>query len=182
MSVKTSRAVNEMFDALLSVPLLSRIASNSFYTGFVVVIIIVLLAAFVYRDSDSLFTKSLRLIFWGAVFTSMILALRERKLASIVDERHETAGTRELFSPESDGGIQHSPSGAIDVGIVEQYPGASARQEGLAITGSGPASNREPLLTRADTSAADADRPLISDAQLAAVANRRGYAIVRMSH
>lgn len=190
-SVKSGRAVNELLDTLLGVPLLSRIAKSALYTGMVVVIIIVLLAAFVYRDSESLLQKSIRLIFWGFIFTSALLMLRERKMGAIMREMNETAGTKELFTQNAQG-IRSDTEGTVDVGIVsDQIIGSGIPQMNAvdamnapfitngAVPGDG-GSQREPLLTRAGTSSCDSNRPLISDAQLAAVANRRGYAMVKM--
>lgn len=186
-SVKSGRAVNELLDTLLGVPFLSRIATSAFYTGVVVVIIIVLLAAFVFRDSESLLQKSIRLIFWGFIFTTALLMLRERKLGAIMREMNETAGTKELFAQNAQG-IHSNTEGNVDVGIVNdqivgsgipQMNAVDAMNAPFAMT-SADSSQREPLLTRAGTSTSDSNRPLISDAQLAAVANRRGYAMVKM--
>lgn len=103
-SVKASRAANELFDALLSVPSIGAIASSALWTGIVVVIIIALIAAFVYRDSDELLSRTLRVIFWGLLFTSAVMLLRERRLDAIMEERHEEKGQAEVFSDISGAG------------------------------------------------------------------------------
>jgi hypothetical protein len=97
-SVKASRAANELFDTLLSVPSISAIASSAVWTGVIVVIIIALIAAFVYRDSDDLLSRTMRVIFWGTLFAGAIMMLRERKLSSIVAENHVDKNTDEMFN------------------------------------------------------------------------------------
>lgn len=143
-SIKTSRAVNELFDTFLSVPMIARISASALYTGIVVVIVIVLIAAFVYRDSDDLVQKSIRIAFWGAIFTGMLLALRDRRMRGIIAEEYESDSTKELFT------------GPGSTTLVDESP----------------------LLTRANTYASQSSSPLITNEQLAAVAQRRGFVLV----
>lgn len=143
-SVKTSRAVNELFDTFLGVPAIASMAGSALWTGIVVVIIIALIAAFVYRDSDGLLSKTLRVIFWGLLFSSAVLFLRDRKMRSDIASSHENADTRELFD------------------------GISSRDYAV----------QQPLMTRAGTDSSQSSRPLVSDSELAAVAARRGFALV----
>lgn len=97
-SVKVSRAANELFDTLLSVPSISAIASSAVWTGVIVVIIIALIAAFVYRDSDDLLSRTMRVIFWGTLFAGVVMMLRERKLSSIVAKNHTDKQQDELMT------------------------------------------------------------------------------------
>ena len=78
MSIKTSAAIRDVSDSLLALPLINNITSNSFYLAFAIIIVIVLIASFVFNDSNDWWTRCLRLAFWGYLAVLPLLMLKDR--------------------------------------------------------------------------------------------------------
>ncbi len=144
MSVKTSQAVNQLFDTFLGIPFVSTVVTGPVYSAVVIVLIIVLIALFVFRESDGLFSGGLRVFIWGVLATSVVFMLRERSISNAIEKSAEREGVADVFGS--------SAVSAVNSGDV--------------------------ILTRAGTTVNDANKPTVTNEQLAAVAASRGLTLV----
>lgn len=97
MSIKASAALQGLSGSILKLPLVGTLTSNSFYLAFAIVFIIVLIATFIFGDSSDIWTKAIRMLFWGYLVTVVLLLLRDQSDALSVIEERKNKLTEEIF-------------------------------------------------------------------------------------
>lgn len=185
MSVKSTRMVNELTDILLGSPVVSGVVASGFYTAIVIVIIITLLASFVYRDSEDKFRKALRLLFWATVFTSAVFMLRDRYVSNAAASTRVDVATTEMFSPSGartggPTGSYMTPTGAYMHAGAPMGTPMSTPMGAPVYTGSSGYTNAPVVAPPMDafSSQYTGAPPRVSDEKLSALVAARGYDMV----
>lgn len=99
MSIKTSKALTDASDSLLSLPIISFAVSHAYAQALVIVCIIVLIALFIFGDNDSKYSRVLRLGFWSYLIITGILLLRDRNEQKQIEDAERSGLINEIFRP-----------------------------------------------------------------------------------
>lgn len=113
MSIKVSPTIENLSNILLGLPLVGTATSNSYYLAFAIVVIIVLIASFVYGDSS--WSSIARMLIWGYIATTALLLLRDTAEAANTRERGREKLAEEIFmSAPGPAPVYNAPPPAVN--------------------------------------------------------------------
>lgn len=99
-TINTRKLSTDGVDALMQLPFVEKITSNSFYMAIVIVLIITLMASFIFYESDDLFYRCVRLFFWGFISVSCLMLLKDSAEDYRIRQMQKDELTSEVFDTE----------------------------------------------------------------------------------